>query len=330
VKSVSTYFYRSGQVESVHKIKVLVKNIDNKTIFTTGNENDLIYPRSSVKIFQAIPFIESNAVDNFKLSSKIIALSCSSHKGEEFHIKELLNWLKKIRLNKNNLKCGCHNPLNFKASEKLQRSRKKINELHNNCSGKHLAMLSSCLMNNYSIKDYLNFNHPHQIKIREIFEKFSETKFKKINFGIDGCSAPQYSFKLENISKLLINLIKSYKNNYDNSNEIKLLINSIIRNPEYIGGSDSLDTTIMKICKKRIFCKSGAEGVFLFVDLARDIVGIIKVEDGNERAIPSVIFKLLKKLSIINSKEQSEFEKVYNFKLFNHANIEVGSIKTAI
>ena len=141
--------------------------------------------------------------------------------------------------------------------------------------------------------------------------------------------APQYSFKLENISKLLINLIKSYKNNFDNSNEIKLLINSIIRNPKYIGGSDSLDTTIMKICKA-IFVKGGAEGVFLFIDLVRDIVGIIKVEDGNERAIPSAIFELLKKLSIINNKEQSEFEKIYNFKLFNHANIEVGSIKTAI
>ena len=59
VKSVRTSFYRSGQIESVHKIKVLIKNIDDKTIFTTGNENDLIYPRSSVKIFQAIPFIES-------------------------------------------------------------------------------------------------------------------------------------------------------------------------------------------------------------------------------------------------------------------------------
>ena len=47
-------------------MKELVKNIDDKTIFTTGNENDLIYPRSSVKIFQAIPFIESNAVNNFK------------------------------------------------------------------------------------------------------------------------------------------------------------------------------------------------------------------------------------------------------------------------
>ena len=138
-----------------------------------------IYPRSSVKIFQALPFIESNAVNNFKLSLKTIALSCSSHKGEEFHIKELLNWLKKIRLNKNNLKCGCHNPLNFKESEKLQSSRKKINQLHNNCSGKHLAMLSSCLMNNYSIKDYLNFNHPHQKKLERFLKSFL-IKIKKL------------------------------------------------------------------------------------------------------------------------------------------------------
>ena len=62
------------------------------------------------------------------------------------------------------------------------------------------------------IENYLKFNHPHQIKIRNVFEKFSETKIKPDNYGIDGCSAPQYSFRMREISKLLINLNNSYKN----------------------------------------------------------------------------------------------------------------------
>ena len=50
----------------------------------------------------------------------------------------------------------------------------------------------------------------------------------------------------------------------------------------------------MKISNKRIFCKGGAEGVFLFVDLQKEIAGVIKVVDGNERAIPPVTLIYLK------------------------------------
>ena len=35
-------------------------------------------------------------------------------------------------------------------------------------------MITSCIINNYKINNYLDFNHPHQIKIRKIFEKFSK------------------------------------------------------------------------------------------------------------------------------------------------------------
>ena len=40
----------------------------------------------------------------------------------------------------------------------------------------HLAMISGCLVH-YSTNNYLDFNHPHQQKIRNVFENFSNTKF---------------------------------------------------------------------------------------------------------------------------------------------------------
>ena len=83
-------------------------------------------------------------------------------------------------------------------------------------------------------------------------------------------------------------------------------IKSILSNPKYIGGTDSLDTRIMSI-SKNIFCKGGAEGVFLFVDLVKELVGVIKIVDGNERAIPSIIYSLFKKLKIMNLKELRKF-----------------------
>lgn len=330
MKVLKTNFLRSNIIESSHNIKLLITKYNDSVLLDSGNANDFIYPRSSIKIFQAIPFIKSNAHLKYKLNSKKIALSCASHRGENYHIKELENWISKIKINKKILQCGIHNPLNKKATESLFRLNKKSNQLHNNCAGKHLAMITASLINKYNTSSYLDFNHPHQIEIRKVFEKFTNKKIKKNNFGIDGCSAPQYSFKIKEISTMLNNLFKCYHNKFYYNDEINILINCIINNPNYIGGTDSLDSKIMSIAKKRVFCKGGAEGVFLFVDLKKGITGVIKVIDGNERAIPPLIYKLFKRFNIMNNRELKEFKNYYSFQIVNHANIIVGSIESKI
>ena len=136
---------RGKEIESTHQVKVLVTNVNGKTLLSTNNDNEFFYPRSSIKIFQAIPFAMSGAAKKYKLNGKQIALACASHKGEGFHIRELEKWISKINLKTNNLQCGIHGPLDKKASEKIIYSRKKFNELHNNCAGKHLGMLLSLI-----------------------------------------------------------------------------------------------------------------------------------------------------------------------------------------
>ena len=100
VKEIIINYKRANLTESSHKIKVLVVDINKKALLTSKSENEFIYPRSSIKIFQAIPFIESNAYKYYKLSIKNIALACSSHRGEDFHIKELTKWVNKIGVSK--------------------------------------------------------------------------------------------------------------------------------------------------------------------------------------------------------------------------------------
>ena len=319
-------FIRGKEVESSHQVKVLVTNTNGKTLLSTNNDNEFFFPRSSIKIFQAIPFAMSNAIKNYSLSKKKIALACASHKGEKFHIRELKKWISKINLKTNSLQCGIHEPLDKKASEKIIYSRKKFNELHNNCAGKHLAMLTSCLINNQSIKNYLDYNHTHQKNIRKVFNKFTETRLSKKNFSLDGCSAPQYSFKIKSISKALNNLIKSYKDCYDYSEEGKTLINSVLENPEFIGGSASFDTKVMKASKRQVFCKSGAEGVFLFIDIQKEISGVVKITDGNERAIPIFIINIFKKLKVMSRVKLKNLEKKEKFELQNHAGRNIGRI----
>ena len=103
-----------------------------------------------------------------------------------------------------------------------------------------------------------------------------------------------------------------------------------MKNPLFIGGNKNLDSNLMKISNGKIFCKGGAEGVFLFLHLQKGIFGILKVSDGNERALPSVVYKLCKKFELLNNYEINEFKLWANLVLFNHANIKIGDIKTII
>ena len=321
---------RGNHIESEHLSKSLIMNLDKNKLFSTNNENDYIFPRSSIKIMQAIPFASSSSIKTFNLNEKQIALSCSSHSGENYHIKQLNNWLKKIKIKKTQILCGIHNPLDNKSSDKLLLSGIKSDQLCNNCAGKHMAMLSSSLVNNYKTNNYLDFNHPHQLEIKKTLEAFSESKIYKKNYAIDGCSAPQYAFRFINICNILINLVNSYNSNFEKTDEVKVLLSAILKNPFFIGGYNNLDSNLINFSNKKLFCKGGAEGVLLFAHLKKNIVGLIKVSDGNERILPSVVYKLFKKFKILNSYELSAYKKWHNNIIYNHAGKTVGKIFTEI
>ena len=91
MSKLTTFVTRGNIIESIHGVKCVVQNFNYKIIFTTGHELDLVYPRSAIKIFQAIPFIQSEAHKKYKLSKKEIAISCSSHCGEKQHMIVLHN-----------------------------------------------------------------------------------------------------------------------------------------------------------------------------------------------------------------------------------------------
>jgi len=327
---IKTFITRGNVIESTHITKCIIKDYNYKTIFSTKNDNDLVYPRSAIKIFQAVPFIKSDAHKKFKLTQKQIAIACSSHRGESMHIKVLEEWIKKLKIKKNLLKCGVHNPLNKKSSDSLLLTGNKPNQLHNNCAGKHLGMISACLINKMNLDTYLDMKHPYQKLIRESLEYFTQCKITKKQKGIDGCSAPQYAFPLKNIADSMINLLKNYIDDKNYSKEVRIILNSISKYPELTGSKSIYPTQLMIATKGKIFSKEGAEGVLLFIHKEKRIGGVIKVKDGNERAIPSVANAIFKKLEIIEKNELKTLSSWSNQKIYNHAKINIGNIYTKI
>ena len=327
---IKTYVTRGNIVESIHESKCLILDNNNKVLFTTNHENDLIYPRSAMKAFQAIPFIISRANEKYKLTEKQIAISCSSHYGEQEHIKVIKQWIKKLGISEKLLLCGTHNPLNLLSSNKLLLSGIKPNQIHNNCAGKHLGMISACLMYNYNIKNYVNLNHPYQIQIRKILKYFMQCQISQKQKGVDGCSAPQYAFPLKNLSTAMINLIKNFNEENEYTNEIRLILNSIKKYPTLTGSKTKYDSQLMLATKGKMFAKWGAEGVLMFAHKSKKVGGVIKVKDGNERALPSASNAILKKLKILNKKELKILSNWSNQQLYNHAKIKIGNIFTIL
>ena len=327
---INTYVTRGKIVESVHEAKCVIKDYNFKTIFSTNDDNDLIYPRSAIKIFQAIPFLKSGAHKKYNLSQKQLAIACASHCGEPKHIKVLEDWINKLKIKTKSLKCGTHNPLNKKDSDKLLLSGNKPNQLHNNCAGKHLGMISACMCNKMDLANYVKMNHPYQKLIRSYLEYFTDSKINKIQKGIDGCSAPQYAFPIKNLSTAMINLLRNLKEDEVCSKEITLLLNSIAKYPELTGGKSVYSSQLMSITKGKIFSKEGAEGILLFAHKEKKIGGVIKIKDGNGRALPSVANEIFKKLRLLNSKELGGLSDWTNQEIQNHAKIKVGEIYTKI
>jgi len=324
--SLSALVYREGLIESNHRAICLVKDISNKVILSTNNEDHLIYPRSAIKIFQALPFINSNAHVLFDLSEENIAISCSSHAGESKHMSVLNEWVNKTGIHVHQLKCGIHNPLDEKSSNTLLLSGNTPTQLHNNCAGKHLGMISGCLANRIDINNYINFDHPYQQLIRDSIEHFMESKIQNNCIGIDGCSAPQYAFPFTNLATSMVNLVKEKEKTNKYSNAINTILSAITKFPLLIGGNNRFDSEIIKSTKGRIFCKGGAEGVLLFADFANKIGGAIKILDGNTRAIPAITMKVFIKFELLSKNEIKELSHWIIQRLTNYAKKNIGKI----
>ena len=100
--------------------------------------------------------------------------------------------------------------------------------------------------------------------------------------------------------------------------------------PILMGGTNNFDSQVIKITRGHLFCKGGAEGILLFSDFKSKVGGVIKILDGNNRAIPSIAIRIFSKLKILNENEKNELKKWENQILYNHAKKNIGKIKAQI
>src|SRR5438552_2076886 len=165
---------RGETVESIHRGHLIVIDGERRIVASLGDPETVTFFRSSAKPFQALPLITSGAADRFGFADDEIAMACASHSGEKIHVEIAARMLAKIGLSESDLRCGAHLPFNEKEAERMIREGEKPTGLHNNCSGKHAAMLVFAKHIGADIKTYDSPDNRIQKRILKCMSDFTD------------------------------------------------------------------------------------------------------------------------------------------------------------
>ncbi len=299
---------RGETIESIHRGHWLAVDGDGSVGAFAGDPSTVTYIRSAAKPFQALPLILCGAADAYGFSDEEIALACASHSGEARHVRIAQLMLERTELTESHLRCGAHLPFSEKEAERMQRAGEYPTQFHNNCSGKHAAMLATAKHLGADLAAYEALEHPVQHEILRLFSLFAGIPQNEIAIGIDGCAAPNFAVHLSAMVRAMLNLL-SPPDTFGEGVQAaaKRIVSSMVRFPELIGGSTRLDTMLMQAANGRIISKVGADGVWLCGILPSDhrpngAAVALKIEDGDDhRARPVVAVAILKQLGVLPS-----------------------------
>ena len=303
---------RGDTIESIHRGHLTVIDGDGKTVASAGDPSTVTYFRSSAKPFQAIPFITSGAADAFGFTDDEIALACASHSGEQVHVEIVARMLAKIGLLESDLRCGTHPPFNETEAHRMIAAGEKPMQLHNNCSGKHVAMLGLAKHIEADIATYDSPENRIQKRMLRCVADFTEIPENQIAIGIDGCAAPNFALPVAAIAKAFINLISPSRYPEPTQKACSRIVSAMIKYPELIGGSERLDTMLMQAAHGKLISKVGADGVWLCGVLPSEKhptgLGIaLKIEDGDDyRARPVLAVEILRRLGILSPNDLAD------------------------
>ncbi|WP_395006497.1 asparaginase [Cypionkella sp.] len=290
--------WRGGMLESTHRGHVVICDEAGQIVQSWGDPERVIFPRSSCKMIQALPLLESGAADAAGLSDAHIALSCASHQGAHLHVDMAGRWLADLGLGESDLRCGSHEPYDRTERDRLIRANDAPCQLHNNCSGKHSGFLTA----NKHLKggsEYTEIDHPLQRAIRAATEEV--TGETVAGYGIDGCSAPNFAMSVAGLARAMSAFAAAREAGNSRQRAMARLRDAMAAHPDLVAGEGRACTELMRAMGGKVSIKTGAEAVFVAM-LPEQKLGIaLKIEDGNGRASEAVLVSLLAKLGVLDA-----------------------------
>lgn len=289
---------RGGEVESVHAGAVAVVNASGEVIFSVGNPHFPTFTRSTIKPFQALPFLCEGGPAHFGFGSREIALMCASHSGEPMHVATVQGMLAKAGCDEHHLRCGCHEPIYRALADRHASDGECFNQLHNNCSGKHAGFLAYCVQHGHPLDSYLDPDHPLQQSIRQRLAEVAGISQSDLKIGIDGCSAPNYALPLSRLAFAYARLAQGEKAPV-HGESLGKLFGAMTAHPELVSGTGRIDLALMQTMPGDWVAKGGAEGVQVIGIRSAGLGIAIKIADGASRGLPPATISVLQQLGLL-------------------------------
>jgi L-asparaginase II len=325
--------WRGGIVESAHRGAVAVVDAAGASVLALGDVQRPIFPRSAVKVLQALPLVESGAAERLGLSDAELALACASHNGEDLHAATAAAMLAKAGLDARALECGAHWPYQDAAVKALARRAEEPSALHNNCSGKHAGFV--CLACGLAgdedrstfARGYVSPSHPVMQAVAAALQASTGWNLQNTAVGVDGCSIPTYAIPLHHLAHAFAKVGTGVGLSPGHARAAQRLRQAVASQPFMVAGTGRFDTRVMTQLGSRVFCKVGAEGVYCAALPELGLGVALKMDDGNNaRACEVVMAALIERLLPLQDADATFMRAFSDLGLRNWNGMEVGRL----
>jgi L-asparaginase II len=311
---------------------------DGRLLAAAGDPLQPVFLRSAAKPFQLTPFLAAGGERRFHLSVEELAVASASHGGEPFHTRTVLALLRRGGFTADDLHCGAHAPMREEAAGALSARHEKPTALHNNCSGKHAAMLLACRLLGLEPASYWRPDHPLQRRILDVVSRMTGVAEERIGLGVDGCSVPVYQVPLYNLALSYARLVGPRLAG-ESTREFaarRRIVAAMTEAPEMVAGTGRFTTNLLREFGGSLLGKEGAEGVYavgassrLAASLpVRGAIGIaLKIEDGAERGRDAVTVEVMRQLGLAEGSRLGRLRRLARRPVRNVRGEVVGGMK---
>ena len=289
---------RGPFVESRHFGHAVIARADGEVVEAWGDPAKIVLPRSSAKMIQALPLLESGA--GAHLTTEQLALACASHSGEQRHVEKVSAWLSELGLDEHALCCGPQASRDDALREDMIRRGEEPTRIHNNCSGKHTGFLTLAKHLNASL-DYVDPSNPVQVAVKSAFEGLCGEDSP--GYGIDGCSAPNFAASLGGIARAMAGFACAGEGGSARDRAMVALRDAMIAHPELVSGKGRSCAALMDAANGQAAVKTGAEGFFVAILPGKKLGVALKIEDGATRASEAAMAAILVRLGIVDAED---------------------------
>lgn len=317
---------RGDLVESRHRVHAAVVNARGALVARAGNPDLVTLWRSCAKPFQVMPFLESGRFDALGWGDDELALACASHAGEPEHVELARAMLERVGLEEGDLVCGAHEPLSRRGARLLAQSGESPTRLHNNCSGKHAAMLAHAREAEWPTLGYETICHPVQQGVLASVARWSGLPAEDIVHSVDGCGVLTFGLPLSAMALAFARLGAAARRDEDVPGRI---IHAMATRPFLVGGTDRFDSILIEATGGAVIAKIGAEGVHSVALLDAGLAFAVKVEDGASRAQHPAVLRLLQLLGALPETLPPSLVSFLHTPIINTRGAAVGEIRMA-